>query len=194
MSRLIQAEALSILKLVLGGEAADISIAGVDLTPGGPRIRFALAPRPRPRDPKAAPADRTVLCELLSRMLALRWRTPSPTAPEDSYVALIRLYPTVYTTTTETSPGWHFLLSATAEMLIEIGVPDVFQTNQVKEKFGTLRFYWWANGEAPDAFDSVIEAAEKLSAGICDTCGRPGRLRPGGWTRTACDEHARHGS
>lgn len=191
MSRLIQAEALAILKYALGEEAAEIAISGVDLTPGGPRLRFALAPRPRPRDPQAETDERPAVCELLSRTLALRWQTPSPSAPADSYVALTRLYPTVYTTTTETSAGWHWLLAATAEMLIDLGVPDDFHAHQVKEKFGWLRFYWGADDAGRDVVE-VVEAAERLSGWICDTCGRPGRLRPAGWTRTACDEHARH--
>ncbi|WP_210246515.1 hypothetical protein [Methylobacterium sp. WL12] len=191
MSRLIQAEATAILAVVLRGEAEFVTVAGVDVTPDGPRVRFAQVPRPRPRDPKAAPADPAVLCELLSRTLALRWRTPSPVAPEDSYVALTKAYPTVYTTTTETSAGWHWLLAATAEKLIEHGLPAGFQTLQVKEKFATLRFYWGADDDARPGFGAIIEAAERLSAGICDACGRPGRFRSGGWSKTACDEHAR---
>lgn len=191
MSRLIQAEATAILAAVLRDEAAFVTVAGVDVTPDGPRVRFAQVPRPRARDPKSAPADTTVLCELLSRTLALRWRTPSPTAPEDSYVELTRLYPTVYTTTTETSAGWHWLLAATAEYLIDLGVPEGFVTHQVKEKFATLRFYWGADDDARAGFGAIIEAAERLSAGICDACGRPGRFRSGGWSKTACDDHAR---
>ncbi|TXM72479.1 hypothetical protein FV226_12270 [Methylobacterium sp. WL12] len=82
-------------------------------------------------------------------------------------------------------------MAATAEKLIEHGLPAGFQTLQVKEKFATLRFYWGADDDARPGFGAIIEAAERLSAGICDACGRPGRFRSGGWSKTACDEHAR---
>ena len=58
---------------------------------------------------------------------------------------------------------------------------------QVKEKFGTLRFYY--NGG-----DSVIEGmvgfAEAMSACTCEQCGAPGVRRGGSWLRTLCDKHA----
>jgi hypothetical protein len=58
---------------------------------------------------------------------------------------------------------------------------------QVKEKYGTLRFYY-VGGD--DYVDGVVGMAEAVSAVTCETCGAPGRLREGGWIRTLCDEHA----
>ena len=58
---------------------------------------------------------------------------------------------------------------------------------QVKEKFGTLRFY--ADG-GNDMTDGMIWMAEALSACTCEVCGKPGKLRGGGWVKTLCDEHA----
>jgi hypothetical protein len=53
---------------------------------------------------------------------------------------------------------------------------------QVKEKFGTLRFYTW-DGNALG--DRVVELAEHLSSKVCERCGGPdtivGPLKPGGW-------------
>lgn len=68
--------------------------------------------------------------------------------------------------------------------------PDVSQVEitQIKEKFGTLRFY--ANG-GDDVTDGMIWFAESMSGKICEVCGTPGKRRSGGWIRTLCDEHAK---
>jgi hypothetical protein len=57
---------------------------------------------------------------------------------------------------------------------------------QVKEKFGSLRFYV-DNGD--DYVDGVIAMAEGISYRTCEVCGKPGTPRRGGWIRTLCDEH-----
>jgi hypothetical protein len=63
--------------------------------------------------------------------------------------------------------------------------------DQVKEKFGTLRFYY-SGGD--DSIDGMVRMAESMSAVTCEECGIPGRIRHGGWISTLCDEHARaHG-
>jgi hypothetical protein len=59
---------------------------------------------------------------------------------------------------------------------------------QVKEKYGTLRFYY-SGGD--DYIDGVVAMAEYLSGVTCETCGAPGKTRDGGWVRTLCDEHAK---
>jgi hypothetical protein len=59
---------------------------------------------------------------------------------------------------------------------------------QVKEKYGTLRFYY-VGGD--DYIDGVVAMAEAMSAVTCETCGAPGKLREGGWLKTLCDEHAK---
>jgi hypothetical protein len=59
---------------------------------------------------------------------------------------------------------------------------------QVKEKFGTLRFYMTAS---TDEMEEWIEEAEKESARTCETCGAPGKLTGKGWLKTACEEHAK---
>ncbi len=37
---------------------------------------------------------------------------------------------------------------------------------------------------------NVISTVEHLSAFICEDCGRPGRIRRGGWAKCRCDIHA----
>jgi hypothetical protein len=59
---------------------------------------------------------------------------------------------------------------------------------QVKEKFGTLRFYIDGGNDVTHA---MINLAESMSARTCETCGSPGKRRGGGWIYTACDEHTR---
>jgi len=58
---------------------------------------------------------------------------------------------------------------------------------QVKEKFGTLRFYY----DGGDRYiDGLVNMAESMSAVTCEVCGNPGKIRTGGWVRTLCDTHA----
>jgi len=59
--------------------------------------------------------------------------------------------------------------------------------DQVKEKFGTLRFYY-TGGD--DVIDGMVRMAESMSGVTCETCGSPGQRRGGGWITTLCKEHA----
>lgn len=61
---------------------------------------------------------------------------------------------------------------------------------QVKEKFGTLRFYIDYGDDSVYAF---IAMAESMSARTCETCGKPGKLRGTGWVYTSCNDHAKDG-
>lgn len=64
-------------------------------------------------------------------------------------------------------------------------VPQVV-ADQVKEKFGTLRFYY-SGGD--DYVRGIVSMAEAMSANTCETCGAPGKQRTGGWIKTLCNEH-----
>lgn len=57
---------------------------------------------------------------------------------------------------------------------------------QIKEKFGTLRFYVDGGDEV---VQGMIRMAESMSGVTCEECGNPGRSRNGGWIRTLCDHH-----
>lgn len=58
---------------------------------------------------------------------------------------------------------------------------------QVKEKFGTLRFYY-RGGD--DTISGLVQMAEAMSAKTCELCGQPGRVHGGHWLKTLCDQHA----
>lgn len=55
---------------------------------------------------------------------------------------------------------------------------------QIKEKYGTLRFY--ANG-GDEATDGMIGLAESFSAHTCEGCGNVGKNYNDGWVRTHCE-------
>jgi hypothetical protein len=90
----------------------------------------------------------------------------------------------------ECGDGWTDLiyrLSRAISTHIEfIGLGIV--ATQVKEKFGTLRFY--VDGGDEEVF-RLIDAAEQESATICELCGAPGTLVMKGWCSTRC-ESCRH--
>ena len=65
-----------------------------------------------------------------------------------------------------------------------VKIPTVVQ---VKEKFGTLRFYIQAG---TDEHYNYISFAESMSGCTCETCGKPGKRLGGGWIYTSCEEHA----
>lgn len=56
--------------------------------------------------------------------------------------------------------------------------------SQVKEKFGTLRFYYDGGDEA---IEGMVRMAEAMTGKVCESCGVPGRLRTDGWYRISCD-------
>ena len=70
-------------------------------------------------------------------------------------------------------------------------VPDAIPQvtlDQVKEKFGTLRFYYTGGDEY---ISGMVTMAEAMSGVTCEECGDPGERRGGGWIYTACDLHTK---
>jgi hypothetical protein len=61
-------------------------------------------------------------------------------------------------------------------------VPQV-TLDQVKEKFGTLRFYY-TGGD--DYISGLVSMAESMSGCTCESCGNPGKQTNGGWIKTIC--------
>lgn len=60
------------------------------------------------------------------------------------------------------------------------------KVNQIKEKFGGLRFYV---SHATDKQYDIIHKAEEKSYKICEVCGKKGKLRKLAWAKTLCWRH-----
>lgn len=73
--------------------------------------------------------------------------------------------------------------------LYNLTIPDAVEfpeVTQIKEKFGGLRFYYDGGDEY---VDGAVAMAELQANRTCETCGKPGTRRNGGWIRTLCDVH-----
>lgn len=90
--------------------------------------------------------------------------------------------------------GWRDLLErACARIRTAIDTHGgSFRACQVKEKYGTLRFYF--DGALPPAAEALVEDAIDLadarSACTCEICGEAGSLYGPGWLTTRCAQHA----
>lgn len=108
---------------------------------------------------------------------------------QSKYPLLFREYPR---SGFDLSPGWKTLVHTLCQILeTQIHyLPEEIRADaycaQVKEKFGGLRFYM--NSQSPE-MTGAIRMAENMSFHICETCGKPGHKRMGGWILTLCDEH-----
>jgi hypothetical protein len=60
------------------------------------------------------------------------------------------------------------------------------EIQQIKEKFGGLRFYYDGGDERIYGMETM---AESWAIRTCETCGNVGEQRGGGWIRTLCDVH-----
>ena len=62
-------------------------------------------------------------------------------------------------------------------------VPQVV-IEQVKEKFGSLRFYYQGGDEY---IAGLVSMAESMTGVTCQDCGDVGETRQGGWIRVLCN-------
>jgi hypothetical protein len=89
----------------------------------------------------------------------------------------------------ECGDGWFALLKECIEKIKKEtegkNYKEIFAT-QVKEKYGSLRFYLNCG---TDAIYSIIEEAEKKSEKTCERCGDAGEnKRVNGWYATLCNK------
>jgi hypothetical protein len=82
-----------------------------------------------------------------------------------------------------TTPHWTEERLKEAERALEQARKEIPVAVQVKEKFGTLRFY--VDHFMPTQA-ALIGMAERLSAVTCEECGAPGTPGGSGWIRTLC--------
>lgn len=84
----------------------------------------------------------------------------------------------------ECGDGWFDILWQLCEDIDNIGVPDEFQVDQVKEKFGGLRFYTMG---ANEEIYNRISQAEYDSYNTCEICGSTEDVTSeGNWITTFC--------
>jgi hypothetical protein len=86
----------------------------------------------------------------------------------------------------EHGDGWFNIIWNLCEKiekcLKRISLED-FRVVQVKEKYGTLRFYI---NYGTDEIYTLIDKAERKSGKICEICGKFGKLNNLGWYKTRC--------
>ena len=70
------------------------------------------------------------------------------------------------------------------EVLIKYDYLYKYRITQIKEKYGSLR--WYDNG-APKEVHDIIMKYEKLSETTCILCGKPATLISRGWISPFCD-------
>jgi hypothetical protein len=102
----------------------------------------------------------------------------------------------------ETDDGWYELLDKCMEKLqyfcdlcSKDGREVQVVASQIKEKYGTLRFYtsvYDANSIEDAIIDDIINQTEGRSARTCEVSGEYGEpCHIGGWYKTLCYEEAR---
>ena len=101
----------------------------------------------------------------------------------------------------ECGDGWFSILyniSAGFQTMLNEKKLTKVSVQQVKQKFGELRYYCiYDIAECDKATEATIEqearailAFADASTQICETCGMPGKIRSdSGWLSTACDVH-----
>lgn len=77
--------------------------------------------------------------------------------------------------------GWHGLV----EECYDLCVANKLDITQVKEKYGTLRFYVF--GGTAELYDKIEDICAR-SANICEHCGAKGRIIDLGWYYTLCPD------
>lgn len=95
--------------------------------------------------------------------------------------------------------GWWPIVEDTHRRLLEID--PGYTVDQVKEKFGGLRYYFTASDGPSDHYDvmeAIVDEAERKSMTVCEWCGEPAPAGPRGkagtswsWRLTLCDKHQR---
>jgi hypothetical protein len=103
-------------------------------------------------------------------------------------------YPTLFQNMNglECGDGWYDLIDKLCSDLLALN-PTVV-ADQVKEKFGGLRFYAHFMADEVDRKNDevwdLITKAEEDSYKICEVCGAEGQLSTTGtWMKTLCPEH-----
>jgi len=104
---------------------------------------------------------------------------------------LVEKYPKLFSSQqfwgVECGDGWYDLLDYLCGAIKEHTYDsDELTVDQVKEKFGRLRFYL---SREDDVLHGMVSMAEYMSGHTCEMCGVRGKTRGGSWMVTLCDAH-----
>ncbi len=102
---------------------------------------------------------------------------------------LNKLYPKLFNCcefVMECGPGWYQLildLTDKIHKIVERDNLDIY-VEQIKEKYGELRYYLstWT-----DEIDKLVREAEDLSIITCEVCGKTGKMNDGPWFQVRCE-------
>lgn len=94
----------------------------------------------------------------------------------------------------ECGDGWFNIIYNLSKEIEEerLKLPKEEQKNiyivQIKEKYGTLRYYLTSETQE---MSNLISEAEDKSLITCEQCGNKGQLRGNSWLFVSCEEHSR---
>ncbi len=97
----------------------------------------------------------------------------------------------------ELDDGWYSVLDGMCAEITELykksGLPINIKPEQIKEKYGTLRFYYSFDGDTPSELKKeitdIVIKWERKSATVCEECGADGELRGDmSYISTLCDK------
>lgn len=118
-------------------------------------------------------------------------------------------WPVLGTVRFEHGPGWYGIIDHIMSAITTAGFDaDRDEIRQVKEKFGTLRFYIACDVHAQSGYESDAHGSRQRldrilkaindnnsSGKTCEQCGKSGQLLvSAGWWSTRCTEHASEGA
>ena len=110
-----------------------------------------------------------------------------PGSPDD-----IPNYDYTYTELDDMPTGWRLafgldMCREIKEELIKFDYLDKYRITQIKEKYGSLR--WYCGGYPRDSkIDEIISKYERLSYYTCIGCGKPAKWVSIGWISPWCDD------
>ncbi len=110
---------------------------------------------------------------------------------------LLKTVPLYHKIGFEFNDGWTdliYTLGKNISMYCELHNIPLPEMRQIKEKMGTLRFYY--SDESRDTYiRNLVREAEDASDFVCETCGSVGQLMcDGGHWKVVCPEHTPEGS
>lgn len=108
----------------------------------------------------------------------------------------------------ETGDGWYDLLDecmGKMQLICDLASTEKNQVQviaeQIKSKFGTLRFYYRVEGLENldqekskiiwDIISDIENKADSKSSRTCEICGKNGKTNESGWVTTLCEEHSK---